>query len=65
MRCSLELRLGEYFLPDYPIPEGMTVDQFFTLESEKGLQERLEVLYDTSAADFPEVQKRYAERLEV
>ena len=63
VRCSLELRLGEYFLPDYPIPEGMTVDQFFTLESEKGLQERLEVLYDTSAADFPEVQKRYSERL--
>jgi DNA polymerase-3 subunit alpha len=63
-RCSIELRLGEYFLPDYPIPEGMTINEFFTLESEKGLQARLEILYDTSAADFPEIQKRYTERLE-
>ena len=63
-RCSIELRLGEYFLPDYPIPDGMTINEFFILESEKGLQDRLEVLYDTSAADFPEIQKRYTERLE-
>ena len=63
-RCSIELRLGEYFLPDYPIPEGMTLNEFFTLESKNGLQDRLEVLYDTSAADFPEIQQRYMERLE-
>ena len=29
-RCSIELRLGEYFLPDYPIPDGMTINEFFT-----------------------------------
>ena len=40
--ATLDIRLGEYFLPDYPIPEGMTMDEFFTRESEKGLQERLE-----------------------
>jgi len=28
-RCTLDLRLGEYFLPDYPIPEGMTINEFF------------------------------------
>ena len=40
------------------------MDEFFTLESEKGSAASvLEVLYDTSADDFPEVQKRYAERL--
>ena len=43
-RCTLNIRLGEYFLPDYPIPDGMTINEFFTLESEKGLRERLEVL---------------------
>ena len=63
-RCTLNIRLGEYFLPDYPIPDGMTINEFFTLESEKGLQERLEVLYDTSAEDFPEVKQRYLERLD-
>jgi len=62
-RCSLELRLGEYFLPDYPIPEGMTVNEFFISESEKGLQERLEVLFDPTADDFPETRARYLDRL--
>ena len=62
-RCTLDIRLGEYFLPDYPIPDGLTIDEFFTQESEKGLQKRLEVLYDSSATDFPEIQKRYQERL--
>ena len=26
-RCNVSLRLGKYFLPDYPIPEGFTIDQ--------------------------------------
>ena len=62
-RCSLELRLGEYFLPDYPIPEGMTVNEFFISESEKGLQERLEILFDTGGEDFPAIRDEYAARL--
>ena len=62
-RCSLELRLGEYFLPDYPIPEGMTVNEFFISESEKGLQERLEILFDTGGEDVPAIRDEYAARL--
>ena len=62
-RCTLDLRLGEYFLPDYPIPDGMTINEFFIAESELGLQERLSVLFDTQAPDFAEIQQRYAERL--
>ena len=62
-RCSLELRLGEYFLPDYPIPEGMTVNEFFISESENGLQERLEILFDTGGEDFPAIREEYAARL--
>ena len=62
-RCSLELRLGEYFLPDYPIPEGMTVNEFFISESEKGLQERLEILFDTGGEDVPAIREEYAARL--
>ena len=62
-RCTLDLRLGEYFLPDYPIPDGMTINEFFIAESELGLQERLSVLFDTQAPDFAAIQQRYAERL--
>ena len=62
-RCNLDLRLGEYFLPDYPIPDGLTINEFFISESETGLQERLNFLFDSSAEDFPAKQALYAERL--
>ena len=29
-RCNLDIRLGEYFLPEFPIPEGLTENQFFS-----------------------------------
>jgi DNA polymerase-3 subunit alpha len=62
-RCSLDLRLGEYFLPDYPIPEDMTINQFFINTSEAGLAERLADLFDVKAEDFQEKQEIYAKRL--
>ena len=40
-RCNLELKLGETFLPEYPIPEGLTKDTFFEKLSIEGLEERL------------------------
>ncbi len=64
-RCSFEIPLGTYYLPDYPVPEGMTLDDFIIAESEKGLEERLEFLFDTSAPDFAEIRKPYDERLKV
>ena len=63
-RCNLELQLGKAFLPNYPIPHGMTIDQFFRVESEKGLQLRLAKLFDQTREDFPEIEKRYRERLD-
>lgn len=56
-RCSVDLTLGTYFLPDFPIPEGMTMDQYFIAESHKGLDERLEFLFGKEPADV-QAQKR-------
>ncbi len=28
-RCNFSFEFGEYFLPDFPVPEGETIDQFF------------------------------------
>ncbi|HHX82689.1 MAG TPA: DNA polymerase III subunit alpha [Pseudomonadaceae bacterium] len=64
MRCNLDLELGKPFLPNYPVPEGMSIDMFFRQESERGLDERLAHLFDTSAADFPAIRQSYAERLD-
>lgn len=63
-RCNLELQLGKPFLPNYPVPEGMTIDQFFRVESERGLVVRLEKLYDVNAPDFAQTRQRYQDRLD-
>lgn len=43
-RCNLHLTLGESFLPNYPIPEGQTLESFFRNLSLAGLEERLKHL---------------------
>ncbi|MBN3564148.1 DNA polymerase III subunit alpha [Aliamphritea spongicola] len=62
-RCNLQLDLGTYYLPKYPIPEGMTMDEFFADVSWKGLEERLEILLDKDAEDYAEKRKPYEERM--
>ncbi len=66
-RCSVEVLLGKYFLPDYPIPEGMDEDEFFRKISEVGLEERLDVILagiPKDSAEYAEKRKPYDERLE-
>jgi DNA polymerase-3 subunit alpha len=61
-RCNLTLQLGKPYLPNFPTPEGMSLDEFLRSESELGLQQRMAVLYpdeNKRAAKMPE----YAERL--
>jgi DNA-directed DNA polymerase III PolC len=41
-RCSLTLTLGKNYLPDFPTPDGMTINDLIIAESEKGLLERLQ-----------------------
>ncbi len=64
-RCNVTLRLGFNDLPDYPIPEGHTIDTYFAHLSEQGLEERLNFLYppEKRGQDWPEIRKPYDERL--
>ena len=62
-RCTLDINLGDYFLPEYPVPEGMTTDSFFEQVSKDGLEKRLSVLLDRDADDFQARRKPYDERL--
>lgn len=64
-RCSFEIPLGTYYLPDYPVPEGMTLDDFIIAESRKGLEERLAFLFDVNDPNFAEIRKPYDERLQI
>jgi len=68
-RCSVDVRLGEIFLPEFAIPDGMTQDEFFRKISHDGLTERLDVLYPLEryprdGEDYREIDARYRERLE-
>jgi len=63
-RCSLDLTLGTYFLPDFPVPEGMTMDEFFVQESHKGLDERLAFLFGhLSAQEQAKKREEYYDRI--
>ncbi len=63
-RCNIELDLGTYYLPKYPIPENLTIDEFFREVSEKGLEERLEVILDKDDPAYAAKRQLYYERLE-
>ena len=63
-RCSVPVRLGEIFLPQYPIPEGMTMDEYFRKVSEEGLEKRLEKILDPQQSDYEEQRRIYFERLD-
>ncbi|WP_226667118.1 DNA polymerase III subunit alpha [Microbulbifer aggregans] len=62
-RCSAPIQLGKYFLPQFPIPEGMTENEFFEKISFDGLYERLEGILDKSAPDYETRKKEYEDRL--
>ena len=64
-RCSLEIPLGTYYLPDYPVPEGMTIDSYLEHTAREGLEERLEFLFDKNDPNFAEIRKPYDERLQI
>ena len=54
-RCNLTLELGKPRLPEFPTPEGTTLDQYLVMLSEQGLERRLPQL-------FPDPREREARR---
>ena len=63
-RCNLTIQLGTYYLPEYPIPEGLTQESFFRELCHTGLDERLDFLFDSNAPEFADHQKEYRDRLD-
>ena len=48
-RCNLQIGLYKNYLPDFPTPEGVTLDDFLVMEAERGLEHRLSQLYPDPA----------------
>ncbi|HUX90252.1 MAG TPA: DNA polymerase III subunit alpha [Gallionellaceae bacterium] len=62
-RCNLTLQLGKPYLPNFPTPNGVSLDDFLRTESELGLAQRMAVLYPDEqqrAAKMPEYAARLA-----
>ncbi len=62
-RCNLTLVLGKPQLPNFPIPGGLSIEEYFRQVSFEGLEERLAHLYPDGAKRDAE-RPRYVERLE-
>lgn len=62
-RCNVSIRLGEYFLPQFPTGD-MTTEEYLIHKSQQGLEKRLELLFPD-----PEIRLQsrpeYDERLDV
>jgi DNA polymerase III subunit alpha len=62
-RCNLELELGKYHLPHFPVPDGYTRETFMAELARKGLDERfieIEAVRGAGSID----KKTYCDRLE-
>ena len=62
-RCSIEIQLGTHFLPDFPVPEGMTIDDYFRHVSYEGLEERLAMVLPPDTPDYQSKRQVYLDRL--
>ncbi|MDF3006345.1 MAG: polymerase alpha subunit, partial [Enterobacter kobei] len=62
-RCNVTVRLGEYFLPQFPTGD-MSTEDFLVLKSKEGLEERLEFLFPDPAVRA-EKRPEYDERLDI
>lgn len=63
-RCSMMMELGRVCLPEYPVPDGMTMEQFFRETSHLGLDERLDVILANELENKEAERQRYRERLD-
>ncbi len=63
-RCNLYLELGENFLPDFPVPPGMTLAELMSDAAKKGLDERLLQHPAIGNGTIEENRKIYDQRLD-
>ena len=67
-RCNVSLNLGDYYLPEYPVPEDSTTASYLSELARAGLDERLKKILDPDAAGQADAghakkRKEYDDRL--
>ncbi len=64
-RCTVTLNLGNNYLPNFPIPDGSTVDHYLSHLSVQGLEERFVQLFKDKPEVLQEKRASYEERLHI
>ncbi len=62
-RCNLELELGKFHLPHFPVPAGYTKESFMAELARKGLEERFAEIAAVRGSDSVD-RAKYQKRLE-
>nr|VFK78788.1 MAG: DNA polymerase III, alpha subunit [Candidatus Kentron sp. SD] len=61
-RCNVTFQFDENHLPNFSAPEGNSLDTWLSMETNRGLEKRLQYLFDTTSPDFPTQRALYDER---
>lgn len=64
-RCTVKLDLGNNYLPNFPIPEGSTVEHYLSHLSEQGLEERLAYIFRDKISEIEVLRDPYDQRLKI
>ncbi len=62
-RCNLEIELGDYHFPEFPVPEGQTLETMFVDACWEGLKDRFAAMRKAGTLN-KEVEVQYKKRLE-
>ena len=62
-KCNLDLELGEFYLPDFEVPEGQTREEYLKELSHEGLNKRISQI-SSSVNSYPINNKEYFARLD-
>ncbi|MDI9818575.1 MULTISPECIES: DNA polymerase III subunit alpha [unclassified Legionella] len=65
-RCTVKLDLGNNYLPNFPIPDGYTVEGYLSQLSKEGLEERLKQIFHAHPPEKIETLRiNYDKRLQI
>ncbi|MFC3909645.1 DNA polymerase III subunit alpha [Legionella dresdenensis] len=65
-RCTVKLDLGNNYLPNFPIPDGSSVEEYLSQLSREGLEERLQQIFrDKLPEELAQLRIPYDKRLQV
>ena len=62
-RCNIDVQLGTYYLPDFPVPDGLTMDDYFRQVSLEGLEERFKKVLPPESENYEARRQVYLDRL--